>query len=298
MKRFEYLVPCCVEEAIAMLGKHGDGARFIAGGTEIVPMMTRHKLELDCLIELSRLGELASLECQGGGLHIGATVTHAALERSRLTQGAWRALAEASGSIRERQIRNLGTIGGNLAYAVPSADLMPPLLVFDSVLRVRGKGGDRIVPISELVVAPYRTSLADGEIILGIELPRASEGFASAFCKLTKFHGFGLSVASVAAALTVRAGRIGDARLAIGAGVPVARRIADAERFLEGKAPSTEVLQEAGTLAAAAAQPREGSIRGSPGYKRNVLMALTERVLGLAAARSLQFQMEDPRCAS
>lgn len=288
MKRFEYLMPSSIDEAIAVRKEHGNGARFIAGGTEIVPMMTSHKLELNCLIELSRLRELAALECQGGSLSIGATVTHAALERSELLRGGWQALAEASGSIRERQIRNLGTIGGNLAYAVPSADLMPPLLVFDSALRIRGTTGERIVPISELVVAPYRTSLGDGDIIVGIELPRSSEGLGSAFCKLTKFHGFGLSVASVAAALTLREGRICDARLAIGAGVPVARRVVDAERFLEGKPPSAEVLQEAGRLAAAAAQPREGSIRGSPGYKRKVLMPLTERALGLAASRSLR----------
>ncbi|OGA51322.1 MAG: hypothetical protein A3G25_20155 [Betaproteobacteria bacterium RIFCSPLOWO2_12_FULL_63_13] len=293
VKQFRYLIPSCVDEAIAMRRENGEGARFIAGGTEIVPMMTRHKLEPDCLIELSRLHGLNALDCEDGSLRIGATVTHAALESSGLTQGAWQALAEASGSIRERQIRNLGTVGGNLAYAVPSADLMPPLLAFDAILRIRGAAGDRPVPISEFVVAPYRTSLRDGEIIVEIELPRAREGMGSAFCKLTRFHGFGLSVASVAATLTLREGRIGEARIAIGAGVPVARRVVDAERFLEGKPPSAEVLQEAGKLTAAAAQPRVGSIRASPDYKRKVLVPLTARALGLAATRSIQRSMGD-----
>src|SRR3990167_3817706 len=118
-------MPAGVDEASAMRQRHGGGARFIAGGTEIVPMMTRHKLEPDCLIDLSRVDGLAALVRRGGSLRIGAMATHATLERSALTQGAWRALAEASGSIREPQIKNLGTIGGNGAYAGPAADLMP-----------------------------------------------------------------------------------------------------------------------------------------------------------------------------
>jgi len=288
VKTFRYLIPSCVDEAIAMRRQHGDGARFIAGGTEIVPMMTRHKLEPDCLIELSRVDGLAALVRQGGSLRIGAMATHATLERSALTQGAWRALAEASGSIREPQVKNLGTIGGNVAYAVPSADLMPPLLVFDATIKVKGAMGERLVPISEFVVAPYRTSLNDGDIIVEIELPDARESLGSAFCKLTKFRGFGLSVASVAAALTLREGRICGARIAIGAGAPIARRVVDAELFLEGKTPVTDVLREAGRLASAAAVPREASIRASPSYKRKVLVPLTERALGLAAARSIE----------
>ena len=293
MKGFSYLIPSCLDEAIAMRRRHEEGDRFIAGATEIVPMMTRHKLEPDCLIELSRFDGLASLARQGGSLRIGAMVTHATLERSLLTQGAWRALAEASGSIREPQVRNLGTIGGNVAYAVPSADLMPPLLVFDASIKVKGAMGERLVPISEFVVAPYRTSLDDGDIIVEIELRDAREGLGSAFCKLTKFRGFGQTVTSVAAALALRDGRISGACIAIGAVAPIARRVADAELFLEGKTPGTDVLREAGRLVSAAAAPREASIRASPWYKRKVLVSLTERALGLAAARSIERSRRD-----
>src|SRR3990170_1620345 len=172
-----------------MRRRHGEGARFIAGGTEIVPMMTRHKLEPDCLIELSRIDGLAALARRGGSLLIGPMATHATLERSSLTRGAWRALAEASGSIREPQVRNLGTIGGNVAFGVNSTELMPPLLVFDATVKVKGAMGERLVPMSEFVVAPYRTTLNDGDIIVEIELPGAREGLGSAFCKLTKFRG-------------------------------------------------------------------------------------------------------------
>lgn len=287
MKTFSYLVPSCVDEAIAMRRQHGDGARYIAGGTELMPLMTRRKLEPECLIELSRLDGLADLRRRGTGLRIGALTTHAALERSALMQGAWRALADASGSIREPQVRNLGTIGGNVAYAVPSADLIPPLLVFDAAVRVRGTAGERLIPMRELVVAPYRTTLGHGEVIVEIELPEANDHMGSAFCKLTKFRGYGLSVASVAAALTLEDGHIRGARVAIGAGTPVARRVPDAESFLEGKAPDDDVLREAGRRVSACAAPRETSFRASPDYKRKVLGSLTGRAIGLAAARSI-----------
>ena len=208
VNEFKYLIPSCVDEAIALRQRHGQRARFIAGGTEIVPMMTRHRLEPECLIELSRLDGLAVLARHNGSLRIGAMATHATLERSPLTQGAWRALAEASGSVREPQVRNLGTVGGNLAFGVPSADLLPPLLAFDASVKIKGQAGERLVPISKFVIAPYRTNLNEDDIILEIQLPEACDGSGSAFCKLTKFRGFGLSVASVAAALTLRDGRI------------------------------------------------------------------------------------------
>lgn len=296
MREFSYLIPSCVDEAIAMQRRHGKRACFIAGGTEIVPMMTRRKLEFDCLIELSRVENLAGLARDGAGLRIGAMTTHAALERTPLTQGAWRALAEACGSIREPQIRNLGTVGGNLAFGVPSADLAPPLLVFDAILKINGVAGERLLPIAEFLLAPYRTNLNEGDVILEICLPAPEESFGSAFCKLTKFRGFGLSVASVAAALSMRAGRIAGARVAIGAATPVARRVGDAERFLEGKAPEAEVLGEAGRLVSAAASPRSQSIRASAEYKRKMLMVLTERALALAAARSSERSPGASRC--
>ncbi len=138
VRPFEYLIPESVDEAIAMRLEHGDRSRFIAGGTELVVMMKAGKLEADYVIELSRLAPLRFIQPADRGLSIGPLVTHAELERSPLVQGPWMALAEASASIREPQVKNLGTIGGNIAFAVPSADTAPPLLTLDAVLTLRG----------------------------------------------------------------------------------------------------------------------------------------------------------------
>ena len=123
---FDYLIPSCVDDAIALRRQAGAEARFIAGGTEIVPRMNRGELAPTCLIELSRLPELARLDVDGGGLRIGAMITHAQIEASALTKGPYQALSDASGSIRSPQVTNCGTIGGNVAFGVPSADLVPP----------------------------------------------------------------------------------------------------------------------------------------------------------------------------
>ncbi len=283
---FEYLIPSCVDDAIALRRQAGKEGQFIAGGTEIVPRMNRGEFAPTCLIELSRLKELSLLDAEGGGLRIGAMITHAEVESSPLTKGPWQAVSDASGSIRSPQVTNCGTIGGNVAFGVPSADLVPPFLALQANLRLKGANGERYLPIGDFLIGPYRNALEDGEVLIELRLPRAGENFASAFCKAAKYHGLGLASASVAAALTLREGRIHDARIAIGAATPVPKRVLEAEAFLEGKTPDEKVLREAGQLVSAAAEPREDSIRASPFYKRRVLVPLTERTVARALARS------------
>jgi len=251
-----------------------------------VPRMNRGEFAPTCLIELSRLQELCILDDEDDGLRIGAMITHAEVERSRLTKGPWQALSDASGSIRSPQVTNMGTVGGNIAFGVPSADLIPPLLALEANLGLKGANGERHLPIRDFLVGPYRNQLEDGEVLIEVRLSKADENFASAFCKAAKYRGLGLAIASVAAALTLREGRIHDARIAIGSATPVPRRVAEAEAFLEGKVADERVLREAGQLVSAAAEPREDSIRASPFYKRRVLVTLTERAVAYAAARS------------
>lgn len=283
---FEYLIPTCIDDAIALRRQAGEEGRFIAGGTEIVPRMNRNEFAPTCLIELSRLKELSLLDVDGGGLRIGAMITHAEVEESLLTKGPWQALSDASGSIRSPQVTNCGTVGGNVAFGVPSADLVPPFLALGASLRLRGAKGERFLPIGDFLLGPYRNALEDGEVLIEVRLPRTGKNFASAFCKAAKYRGLGLTSASVTAALTLREGRIHDARIAIGAATPVPKRVPEAEWFLEGKTPDENVFREAGRLVSAAAEPREDSIRASPFYKRRVLVPLTERAVARAVTRS------------
>lgn len=286
MQKFDYLVPSSVDEAIAFRREQGDAAQYIAGGTELVPLMNRRTAPPVCLIELSKLEELASITSSGGGLRIGAMITHSEIQHAPLIIESWRALAEASKSIREPQVRNRGTIGGNVASGVSCADLVPSLIVFDACVRLKGSNGERLVPIEEFLLAPFRTNIQSDELVVDIELPQGDKNLGSAFTKLTRFHGSGLSVATVAAAIACDGERIAHAHIAIGAAGPIPRRVEAAESFLQGKSLTDDVLKEAGRLVSASAEPREGSIRASPIYKHRVLGSLAERTIILAFNRS------------
>ena len=282
----EYLVPESIEEAVSLRRRHGATARFIAGGTEVVPMMTQGRMKERQLIELSRLPGLNGIEEESDGLMVGAAVSLARLAAAPVVMGRWQALAEAAGSIREPQVRNRGTIGGNVSHGVPSADLVPALLVLGAAIGLAGPNGRRWVPLAQFLVGPYRTALGPEELVVQIRLPALAPREGSAFQKLTKFGGSGLSVATAAAAVVIESGCISRARLAIGSAGPVPLRVAEAEAFLAGKAPSDDVLARAGEMASAAADPRDGSIRASPAHRHRVLKTLAARAIALAAERS------------
>lgn len=280
-----YLVPATVEEAVRLRREHGARARFIAGGTEVVPLMTQGRLKQTCLIELTRLSGLTAIAVHDRFLQIGAAVTLSAIEQSAAVQAEATALAEAAGSIREPQVRNRGTIGGNVAHGVPSADLVPALLALEAEVGLVGEGGRHFLALEDFLIGPYRTNLAADELLAEVRLPLAARKAGSAFVKLTKFGGSGLSVATAAAAVVLEGGLIARVRLAIGAAGPVPLRVAEAEAFLLGRAPDEDVLAQAGEIAAAAAEPREGSIRASAAHRRRVLKPLAARAVGRAAQR-------------
>ena len=285
-QNFRYLVPTSIEEAIGLRCEFDGHSRFVSGGTEVVPMMTQGRLKETCLIELSRLKELTAITEHAHSHAIGAAVTLSRLQDSTLVKAHWHALAEAAASIREPQVRNRGTIGGNVSHGVPSADMLPPLLVFEAQVGLAGRDGRRWVALPEFLIGPYRTALRRDELVAEIRLPLPETRTGSAFLKVTKYGGSGLSVATAAAAVSTESGRIVSVRLAIGSAGPVARRIPEAEVFLVGKEPTDAVLAEAGTMASNAADPRDGSIRASPAHRRRVLITLAARAIALAAQRS------------
>lgn len=281
----KYLVPSTVEEAVRLRREHGDSARFIAGGTEVVPLMTQRRLGQTCLIELTRLAGLMTIAERDGFLYVGAAVTLSQVEHAGQIRSGWTALAEAAGSIREPQVRNRGTIGGNVSHGVPSADLVPALLVLEAEVGLAGGGGRRWLALSDFLVGPYRTRLGADELVTELRLPAGAGRPGSAFFKLTRFGGSGLSVATAAAAVVLEGSVIASVRLAIGAAGPVPQRVTEAEAFLLGREPAADVLARAGEIAAAAADPRDGSIRASAAHRRRVLKPLAERAVALAAQR-------------
>ncbi len=285
MKACEYFCPRSIEEALALLGRFGRDARLLAGGTDLVIAMRRGKIAPALLVDLRHLAPLRGI-ARDGNIEIGALASHRDVETSALFAGPWRALAEASAVIGGHQIRNAGTIAGNLANASPAADTPPALLCLDAGVDIVGGRGTRHVALDDFFLGPGRTVLEPDEMIARIRVPHPPERCGTAFIKIGRRQAMEISVVCVAARVTLAGdGTCRDARLALGAVAPTPLRVPLAERILEGSRLTPGVLQDAAGLAAAAASPIS-DVRASAEYRRLVIEAIVPRAIRKARERA------------
>jgi carbon-monoxide dehydrogenase medium subunit len=184
---------------------------------------------------------------------------------------------EAAHSMANNQVRNRGTIGGNIVNAVPSADLPPILIALDARVTLVGPGGTRTLPLEQFFTGPGQSVIGVGEILTEVVIPdQPTTG--SAYFKFGLRHSGALAVVGVAAAVTVKADRVEDVRIVLGAVAPTPMRAREAERSLMGKVVSEDLLEEAGRRAAAECRPIS-DIRGSEEYRRDMVRVFTKRAL-------------------
>ena len=204
---------------------------------------------------------------------IGARTTHNDLLASAVLREKFPSVCSSAGSMAGHQIRNVGTVGGNLVNAVPSADLPPILIALSGKVRIVGAAGERLVPLEDFFTGPGQTVLAPGEILAEVVLPeQVTTG--SNYLKFGLRKAEALAVVGVASAVTMERDTIKDVRIALGAVAPTPLRAREAENALRGQKPSAEVLARAGKLAAAVARPIS-DIRGSAEYRRHLVEVLT-----------------------
>jgi carbon-monoxide dehydrogenase medium subunit len=217
---------------------------------------------------------------------LGARVTHRSIERSPHFEGPLHALVEGAQVVGGHQVRNVGTVGGNVANASPAADVVPVLLALDASVTCVGPGGSRTVPLGELLVGPGRTAIRSDELLTTIQFPRPAPRSATAFLKAGRRRAMEIAVACVAARLTLDASgtRCLDARIALGAVGPTTLRASAAERALAGSPLTPELLCDAGRLAAGECQPI-GDVRASARYRRLLVETLVPRALERCLAR-------------
>ncbi len=282
---FEYHAPGSVAEAIALAARFGDDARFLAGGTDLVIQMRRGRLAPRHLVSLCRVPGLDRIAVDGS-IALGAGVTHRALERSPFVRGALRGLVEGAEVVGGHQIRNMGTVGGNIVNASPAADVVPVLLALDARVTLVGSSGERTLPLEDFLLGPGRTARRPDELLTAISFPAPGPGTATAFLKAGRRRAMEISVACVAACLTLdTGGRCVDARIALGAVAPTTMRARAAERVLAGQRPTGDALREAGRAAAAECEPI-GDVRASARYRRVLVETLVPRALGRCAERA------------
>ena len=287
MKPFECITARDAGHAIELLVRYGADARLLAGGTDLLVDIRNGSREPRVLVDLSRAPDLKRLELMDDLLVIGAMVTHTEIMGSRLVRELCPALAVAAHSIGAIQTRNLGTIGGNLANAVPSMDLGPALLALDAQLTIAGPMGLRREPLATVFTAPRTTTLSVTELILDVTIPAESFRKPMAFLKFGLRKGQALALVNVAAGFWPHGNEpvFRATRIALGAVAPTVIRSAEAERFLDQRVIDPQSMTAAGEIAAGEATPIT-DFRASADYRRELIAVLTSRALESAWRRA------------
>ena len=281
---FDYHSPTSLAEAVALLERLGDDAKILAGGQSLIPAMRFRLATPENLIDLNGLPDLAYLREQDGHLAIGAMTRESALEESDLIRQRYSLLADASAVIADPLVRNLATIGGNIAHADPANDHPAVMLAYGATVLARGPDGERTIGIDDFFTDLFETALTASEILTEIRIPTPGAGAGGAYLKFERKVG-DYAVSAVAVQLTLDGDRIAGARIGLTNVSPVPMRAADAEAAIAGQAPSDEALEAAGKAAAAECSPSP-DLRGSEEYKRDLTRVLTKRAIRKAVERA------------
>ena len=282
---FEYQRATSVEHALALLAELGPETRILAGGHSLLPMMKLRLARPECVVDINDLAdELGYVREVDGELQIGAMTRHRALLESPLLALRAPIFADAEHVIADPVVRNRGTIGGALCQADPSEDLSAVCAAVDAQMVIRSLAGSRTVDVQDFYRGPYRTAVAEDEMLVEIRIP-LRERSGSAYEKVHRRVG-DWAVAAAGSALTLSGGVISHAQIALVAVGPELTSTAGRE-LLVGEAPSAELFERAGKAAAAACAPVTDQ-RGSAEYKRHVAGVLATRALCRASARATE----------
>jgi aerobic carbon-monoxide dehydrogenase medium subunit len=286
---FEYERASSVEQAIALLTRHGPESRLIAGGHSLIPMMKLRLATPETLVDINGVDELTGIRVEAEHLRVGAMVRHAELLDSPVVGELFPILRDAEKMIADPPVRNRGTVGGSLCQADPSEDLSAALTALRAVAVIQGDGGRREVPVREFHRGPYETVVDDAEILVEVRLP-IRPGGGSAYDKVKRRVG-DWAVASVGAALWLsgdpidREGTVAEVGIGLAALGAAHFDAPEAEEFLRGRPATETTFVEAGRIVAEHCRPPTDQ-RGPADYKRHLACELTVRALTRAAARA------------
>jgi carbon-monoxide dehydrogenase medium subunit len=284
LDQFDYYCPGTLEEAFSLLRKFKNQARVMAGGTDLIVNMKLNNVKPRVVIDLKGIKGLNKINYSKRlGLRVGALTTLTQLHTSQAVRDNYPFLAQASGEVGSVQVRNRATLGGNLCNASPAADTAPPLMAMGASVRIRGPRKERVVPLEQFFTGPGKTSLNQGEILVGVEAPAMKPRSGGAYIKLGVRRAMEIALTGVAAVVTLngKEGTVKEARIALGAVAPTVIMAHKAEELLRGAALDDEVLAEAGNAASMAARPIS-DVRCSAEYRKQMADVLTRRALKMA----------------
>jgi len=279
---FTYLEPASLDEALALLARHGGEAKLVAGGTGLVNLMKQRLVRPSFVIGLRGLKPLSGIEDEDGGLRIGALATIQSLEASGVVRRKAPLLAEACSHVATVRVRSMATLGGAVAHADPNLDTPPVLIVLDGQIVARSPRGKRQIPVDRFFAGYFESVLQPDEIVTEIRLPQQPAGCGTAFLKFLPATQDDYATVSVAARIALGAdGAIAEARVALGAAAMVPVRAMAVEAALAGKMPGEKLFRDAASLVLGAIDPI-ADFRGSAEYKRRMAVVHVGRALAQA----------------
>ena len=281
---FDYVAPTTLSEAVAALGGH-ENAKVLAGGQSLLPLMRFRLASPTLLVDLNRVEGLSYIDEADGWLKIGAMTRESDVEHSMLVHEKYSLLADTAKVISDPIVRNMGTVGGNLANGDPGNDQPATMLAYGAEVVALGPNGERVIPITSFFKGLYESDLAPNEILTEVRIPASKPRSGGTYLKLERKVG---DFATAAVAAQVELDEQGNFA-SVGIGLTnvglTAIKATSAEDFLKGKPASEENIREAAKLAAEAAQP-VADVRGSEDYKRSLVKTYTTRALRLAVERA------------
>lgn len=279
LPKFTYFEAKTLQEASSKLAEHPGRARIIAGGTDLLLGMRRGIAMPEVVVSLSRIANACPILASDKELRIGAMASLAAVAQHSVVQRHFPALACAAGVTGTVQIRNMGTVVGNICNASPSADTATPLLIYDTEVVVVHPGGERTVPLTEFFKGPGKTALNTGELVKELVLKIPATTTYSNYQKLSPRSKVDIAIVAASALLSFsESGQVKQARIAIGAVAPVPKRVAAAEKLLEGRVLTPELIDAAAEAATEESAPIS-DMRASGEYRRSMVTVLTRRAL-------------------
>lgn len=273
---FDYQAASTVDEAIDLLGRHGDDAKLLAGGHSLLPLMKLRLAVPSVLVDLGRVPGLSYIREDGDTIAIGAMTTHYTLQSSQLLQERVPLLRRTAGLVGDMQVRNRGTIGGSIAHADPASDLPAAVTALRGEIVARGPGGERRIPADEFFLDIWTSALEPDEVVTEVRVPSATN-VAQTYEKFRQ-RSADWAIVGVAVNVARSNGTVSDASIVLTNVGPTPVRASAVEEALAGRSVTPEAIREAADSAAAGLDP-SGELKASPEYKRHLARVLTRRAL-------------------
>jgi len=282
---FDYHAPKTLSEAVGLLERYRDEAKVLSGGQSLLPLLKLRLAQVAHVVDIGRVPGLEYIKEEKGFLKIGGRTRESTLERSELIRGKYPILADTTAVIADPLVRNLATVGGNLAHGDPANDHPATMLALGAEVVATGPKGERTIPIDKFFTGLFTTALAPDEILTEIRIPIPPPRSGGAYVKLERKVGDFATAASAAQLTLGKNGQVERVGLALTNAGPKPVKATRAEQYLQGKQPDDGAIAEAARLASQDCDPTADR-RGSVEYKREMARVLSARALKKAAQRA------------